>query len=181
MMTPQAPKSSARPTSANKGLRVRTSGTEPAPVIAAASPGTTVGEHPQRLELDVVGQHPQALGADRDGCDGMRVMGVGLAVVTGVEQPGPCRELGRHVNHGLAVGQQTLRQRATGTVAALDRPHPVGHRDTVLRIAAYPALSVSNRPVANTVSRSSTTSIVADNLGGSTPMNTFAMPHHPES
>jgi hypothetical protein len=56
-----------------------------------------------------------------------------------------------------------------------------GHRDTVLRIAAYPALSVSNRPVASTVSRSSTTSIVADSLWGSTPMNTFAMPHRPVS
>ena len=30
-------------------------------------------------------------------------------------------------------------------------------------------------PVANTVSRSSTTSIVADNLWGSTPMNTIAI------
>jgi len=45
-----------------------------------------------------------------------------------------------------------------------------------LRIAAYPTLSVPNRPVANTVSRSSTTSIVADSLWGSTPMNTFATP-----
>ena len=39
----------------------------------------------------------------------------------------------------------------------------------------YPALSVANRPVANTVSRSSTTSMVADTLWESTPMNTFAM------
>ena len=44
-----------------------------------------------------------------------------------------------------------------------------------MRIAAYPALSVANRPVASTVSRSSTTSMVADSLWGSTPMNTLAM------
>jgi hypothetical protein len=49
-----------------------------------------------------------------------------------------------------------------------------GHAATRLRIAAYPALSVPNRPVANTISRSSTTSIVADSLCGSTPMNTLA-------
>jgi hypothetical protein len=34
-----------------------------------------------------------------------------------------------------------------------------GQPATVLRIAAYPALSVPNRPVASTVSRSSSTSI----------------------
>ena len=43
-----------------------------------------------------------------------------------------------------------------------------------MRIAAYPALSVPNRPVASTVSLSSTTSMVADSLWGSTPMNTLA-------
>ena len=48
-----------------------------------------------------------------------------------------------------------------------------------MRIAAYPALSVANRPVANTVSRSSTTSMVADSLWGSTPMNTLAMTASP--
>jgi hypothetical protein len=44
-----------------------------------------------------------------------------------------------------------------------------------LRIAVYPALSVENRPVARTSSVSSTTSMVADSLWGSTPMNTLAM------
>ena len=46
---------------------------------------------------------------------------------------------------------------------------------TCLRIAAYPALSVVNRPVARTVSLSSTTSMVADSLWGSTPMMTCPM------
>src|SRR3954454_1491954 len=40
-MTPQAPRSSGRPTSANNGLRVRTSGSEPAALIAAATPGSS--------------------------------------------------------------------------------------------------------------------------------------------
>ena len=43
------------------------------------------------------------------------------------------------------------------------------------RIAAYPALSVANRLVANSVSRSSTTWMVADSLWGSTPMNILDM------
>jgi len=50
-----------------------------------------------------------------------------------------------------------------------------GNPATRLRIALYPALSVVNRPVASTFSRSSTTSIVADSFWGSTPMNTRAM------
>ncbi len=45
--------------------------------------------------------------------------GVALAVVAGVGT------LGWHVDHLLAVGQQPLRQRATGAVAALDRPGPL--------------------------------------------------------
>jgi hypothetical protein len=52
-------------------------------------------------------------------------VGVGLAVVTGVEQPRPGGELGGHIHHVLPVGQQPLRQRTPCTVAALDRPDPV--------------------------------------------------------
>ena len=93
------------------------------------SPGeflATIGEHPQRLELDVVGQHAEALGADRDRCGRVCVVGVGLALVAGVEQPCPRRELGRHVDHVLAVGQQALRHQPPGTVAALNRPDQLG-------------------------------------------------------
>jgi hypothetical protein len=42
-----------------------------------------------RLELAVFGQHPQVLGPDRNHSNCMRVVGVGLAVVAGVEQPRP--------------------------------------------------------------------------------------------
>jgi len=50
---------------------------------------------------------------------------VGLAVVAGVEQPDPGRQLGRDVNNVLAGLDQPLGQRSTGAVGALDRPDPV--------------------------------------------------------
>ena len=83
------------------------------------------------------------------------------------------------------AGTSTTCSPSASSRCANGRPAPLlpstaqtrsGHPATVLRIAAYPALSVPNRPVASTVSWSSTTSIVADSLWGSTPMNTFAMP-----
>jgi len=52
------------------------------------------------------------------------VVGVGLAVVPGVEQPHPRGQLGRHVDDDLAGLEQPLSQGTTGTVGALDRPHP---------------------------------------------------------
>ena len=52
-------------------------------------------------------------------------MGVGLAVVAGVEQPDPGGELRRDVDDLLAVLEEPLRQRPAGTVAALDRPDPL--------------------------------------------------------
>ena len=55
----------------------------------------------------------------------MRVVGVGLAVVAGVEQPDPGRELRRDVDDLLAVLEESLRQRPAGSVAALDRPDPL--------------------------------------------------------
>jgi hypothetical protein len=86
---------------------------------------STVGHHPQRLEPGVVGQHPQTIGADRDRGHRVGVVCVGLAVVAGVEQPRPGAELGRHVDHVLPVGEQSLRQRPAGATAAFDRPDPV--------------------------------------------------------
>ncbi len=82
------------------------------------------------------------------------------------------------------AGTSTTCSPSASSRCASDRPAPLlpstaqvrpVHAATRLRIAAYPALSAPNRPVASTVSRSSTTSIVADSLCGSTPMNTFAM------
>ena len=73
-----------------------------------------VGEHPQCLELTVPGQHAQVLGADRDDRDGVGVAGIGLAVVTGVEEPDPGRELGRDIDDVLARLEESLRQWTSG-------------------------------------------------------------------
>ena len=97
-------------------------GLDPAPGECFAA----VGEHPQRLELPVELQHPQGLGADRDGRDRVGIVGVGLAVVAGVEEPDPGRELRGDVDDLFAVFEESLRERSAGTVAALDRPDPVG-------------------------------------------------------
>ena len=55
-------------------------------------------------------------------------------------------ELGRHVDDVLAVGEQPLRQRAAGAVAALDRPDPLpvgrdvfAHRRVAGLVGAEPA------------------------------------------
>jgi hypothetical protein len=106
---------------------------------------TVIDQHPQRFELDVIGQHPQPGRTDRDHGDRVRVMGVGLAVVAGVEQPRPCRQFGRHVDHVFTIGQQPLGQRPAGAVAALDRPDPVrpardvlAHRGIARLVGAEP-------------------------------------------
>jgi hypothetical protein len=39
----------------------------------------------------------------------VRVVGVGLAALPDVEHPGPGGQLRRHVQHPLAVGEQSLR------------------------------------------------------------------------
>ena len=101
----------------------------------------------KRLELTVELQHPQGLGAHRDHRDRVRIVGVGLAVVTGVEEPHPGSELGRDVNDTLAGLQEALRQRASGAVGALDQPTP-GPATSSHRCASRSSRhwSVVNRP-----------------------------------
>ena len=53
-------------------------------------------------------------------------MGVGLAVVTGVEEPDPGGEGGQNINHVLAILEEPLCERPPGTVGALDGPDPPG-------------------------------------------------------
>ena len=62
--------------------------------------------------------------AQGDHHDRVRVGGVGLAALPGVEHPHPRGQLRRHVQHRLAVGEQPLRERPADAVSALDRPHP---------------------------------------------------------
>lgn len=130
---------------------------------------TSVHQHPQRLER-TEGQHPQALGTHRDLRDRVPVVGVGLAGVPGAEQPHPGRQL---------AGTSTTSSPASSSRCAKGRPTPFapstaqvlsGHALAYASIAAWPGLSVVNRPWPSLRLRSSTTSIVADILWGSTPM-----------
>jgi hypothetical protein len=95
-----------------------------------------VGQHPQGLQLGVMGQDAELLRADRSHRDRVRIVGVGLPAVAGVEHPNPGGQLGRDVDHVLAVGQSRC---------AKDRPAPLlpstahtrsGQATTCLRIAA---------------------------------------------
>ena len=62
-----------------------------------------------------------------------------------------------------------------GAVAAPHRPHPLREPGDAFAHLRVPPWSVPKRPVATTVSRSSTTSMVADSLWVSTPMTNLAM------
>ena len=73
-------------------------------------------------------------------------MGVGLAVVAGVEEPDPGGELRWHVDHLLAVLEQTLREGTAGAVASLNRPDPLrpslgvaAHRGVAGTVGGEPA------------------------------------------
>ncbi len=93
---------------------------------AAGQGLAAVGQHPQRLELPIDFQDSQPLGADRDDGDRVRVEGVGLAVVAGVEESNPGGESRRDVDDLLAGLEEALGQGAPGAVGALDRPDPFG-------------------------------------------------------
>ena len=135
---------------------------------------TLVDQHPQHLQLLVVRQHPQALVRTATTATACASWASVLRLWP-VSNNRTRAELRWHVDPVLAIGEQPLRQGPAGAVAAFHRPGARGHVRTYVRIAVYPDLSVPNRPLANTASRSSTTSIVADSLCGSTPMNTLAM------
>lgn len=88
-----------------------------------------VDQQPQHLELFVADHWPQPTHPGPDQGHGVGVGGVGLAALAGGEDPGPCRELRRHVDDLLAVGQQSHRDVPANAVAALDRPDPVRPAD----------------------------------------------------
>ena len=75
-----------------------------------------VDQHPQHLQLLVVRQHAQAASADRDHRHGVRVVGVGLAVMAGVEQPHPALSL---------AGTSTTRSPSASSRCASYRPAPL--------------------------------------------------------
>ncbi|WUI71660.1 hypothetical protein OHQ90_18155 [Nocardia sp. NBC_00403] len=81
-----------------------------------------IGQHAQRHQV-IVGSHSQQI-RSMQGHKGNRVRigGVGLTALTGGEHSCPGRQFRRHVHHGLAVGDQPLRQVLADPVAALHRP-----------------------------------------------------------
>ena len=105
-------------------------------------------EHPEHLELRVHGQHAQVLGADRGDRDRVRVVGVGLAPVPLIEQPGSRGELRRDVHHVLAGLEEALRERPADSTGAFDGPHPAGpclgvraHRGEPCLVGGVPAFA----------------------------------------
>ena len=94
-------------------------GAGPAQLVAA------VDQQPQR-DGGVVGHDlPQARAAQPGHGHAVGVDRVGLAALAGVEHPHPRRQLRRHVEHGLAVGDQALGDVPADAGAALHRPDPV--------------------------------------------------------
>ena len=96
--------------------------------------GAPVDQHPQRLQLDVIGQHPKLPGADRNYRHGVRVVGVGLAVVPGVEQPRPRGQLRRDV-HDVLARRPAAAAPTDGRHRCCPRP-PRFARDTRRRVCA---------------------------------------------
>ena len=84
-----------------------------------------VDQDPQHRELLVVDDRTQPGHPGPDQGDRVGVGGVGLAALTGREDPRPGRQLRRHVDDLLAIGEQPHRDVAADAAAALDRPDPV--------------------------------------------------------
>ena len=133
----------------------------------------TVDQHPHHHQVVVDLNPDQVRGAQRDHRHRVRIHRVGLAAVAGGEHPHLRGQLRGHVDHGLAVMDQPMRDVLADAVATLDRPDPIRVLPASGKHLAHSrpcrcrtGRSLSTRP------RSSTTSIVADRLCGSIPMIT---------
>ena len=96
------------------------------PVMVLTESAAAVSQDPQQVVLLVVDDRPQTVHPHRDHGDRVRIVGVGLAALAGVEHPQPCRQLRRYVHHLFAGPDQPARDVPADPVAALDRPQPVG-------------------------------------------------------
>ena len=169
---------------ADRFLHRRTAGDQiqeqPVQPVEGLGPGagqliTAVAQHPQHGQLRIGADFAQSLVPQRDHDDRVRVRGVGLAALPGIEHPGPGSQLGRHIQHPFPAGQQPLREGAADAVRTLHRPDPLGPLPGDARAAGGScAHRCANRPVARKISRLSRASIVTDSLCGSTPMITLS-------
>ena len=133
---------------------------------------TAVGEHAHHQQIVIDIDPRQAGVAQRDHRHRVRIDRVGLAAVAGREHPHLGRQLRRHIDHGLAVMDQAVRDVFADAVAALDRPHPFSERRACGEHLRVAGLVGAEPALASTAPRSSTTSIVAELLCGSIPMIT---------
>jgi hypothetical protein len=85
-----------------------------------------VDQHAHHNQIRVGLDADQVRGTQRRQSHGIRVDGVGLAAVAGREHPHLRRELRRHIQDGLAVMDQPVRDVPADTVTALHCPYPVG-------------------------------------------------------
>jgi len=116
------------------------------PGVVLTQRPTPVAQDPQYRELLVIDHLAQPGHPGPDQRHRMRVGGVGLASLSGREDPGSRRQLRRHVDDLLAIVEQPQRDVAADAAAALDRPDPVRpppqvleHRPVAGHVGAEPA------------------------------------------
>jgi hypothetical protein len=95
------------------------------PVVVLTQRAAPVDQDPQDRELLIVDHRPQPGYPGPHQSHRVRVGGVGLASLSGREDPRSRRELRRDIDHLLARGQQPHRDVVPDPVASLDRPDPV--------------------------------------------------------
>jgi len=120
----------------------------------------------------------KACRVDHDDRDRGHLMRVSLATMAGVEQPRPA-ELGGHLDRGFPSTSSRWAKRVAPAVAAFRRRTWAAARRTHVCAMLQSQPRQRRTAVANTVAGSSTTSIVAESLLGSTPINALAMTSSP--
>ena len=86
---------------------------------------TAVTQHPQHHQFRIGAEFPQSLVAQRDHHNRVRVRGISLTALAGVEDACPGGQLGGHIQHALSIGQEPLRYRAPDPVSSLNGPDPL--------------------------------------------------------
>jgi len=93
--------------------------------VFLAECAASVGQHPQHGELVVSDHRTQPGHPGPDQRHAVGVGGVGLASLAGREHPRACRQLRRHIDDLLVLGQQPHRDVPADPAAPLDRPDTI--------------------------------------------------------
>jgi len=94
----------------------------------AAQVAVTLGPDLQHRRVIIWPHLPAGRRAQRRDRDGAGVIGVVLARRPGGQQADPGTELGLHIQHPLARGEELRGQQVTQTAGALDSPGPLRPR-----------------------------------------------------